>query len=218
MEETEPTIDTGLDLIYGQHWAIQIKTLKGQRSIEEIATAIQCIGRSVRRDEWHGLGPNAILDVPVLEPSRGWNVVDHAADLEATVSSLDEDPYFNGSHWSLAPWSPENRRDARERLRVLAENLRSASTANERRIAVREFLASLAEMISCLLRYLGRVLMLLLSLLLGSMVRNDVPAWTLDPLNASPQVNPRGPNSSFPVTIHRGGHRSSALGSAVLAA
>lgn len=109
--------------------------------------------------------------------------------------------------------------NARARLRSAVENLRSATTATERRTAVRNFLAALAELIACLLRFLVRVLILLLSRLLGRAVADDVPVWKPEPIDTSPQITPRGPNSVFPVTNHRGGHHSScALGSAVLAA
>ncbi|WP_329371838.1 hypothetical protein [Streptomyces sp. NBC_01483] len=107
--------------------------------------------------------------------------------------------------------------DARARLRGAVENLRSAASATERRTAARDFLAALAELIACLLRFLMRVLILLLSRLLDRAATDDAPVWKPEPIDTSPQITPRGPNSAFPVTIHRGGHHSSALGSAVLA-
>lgn len=109
-------------------------------------------------------------------------------------------------------------RGTRDRLRGAAEDLRSAVTVTERRSAVREFRAALAEFLDCLLRFLVRVLILLLSRMLGRVGADDVPVWKPDPIDATPQITPRGPNTAFPVTTYRGGRRSSAQGSAVLAA
>ncbi|MEU4349713.1 hypothetical protein [Streptomyces sp. NPDC023838] len=58
----------------------------------------------------------------------------------------------------------------------------------------------------------------LLSRLLDRAAANDGPVWTPVPIDTSPQVTPRGPNSAFPVNINRGGHHRSTLGSVVLAA
>ncbi|MEU8617047.1 hypothetical protein [Streptomyces sp. NPDC048623] len=108
--------------------------------------------------------------------------------------------------------------DARTRVRAAAEELRSASTAEERRTAARNFLSALAAFFVCLLRFLVRVLILLLSRLLGRVAADDVPAWKPDPIDAAPKITPRGPNTVFPVATYRGGRHSSAQGSAVLAA
>ncbi|MFI0728608.1 hypothetical protein ACH4S9_06235 [Streptomyces sp. NPDC021225] len=107
---------------------------------------------------------------------------------------------------------------AHARVKSAVEDLRLASTAQERRCAVQRFLAALAELIACLLRFLGRLLILLLSRLLGRAAADEIPLWTPEPIDASPQITPRGPNLAFLVYTHRGGFRRSALGSAVLAA
>ncbi|MFE1299097.1 hypothetical protein [Streptomyces sp. NPDC058731] len=108
--------------------------------------------------------------------------------------------------------------NARARLRSAVENLRAASTVAERRTAARDFLSALAELIGCLLCFLVRVLILLLSRLLGRTAADDMPVWKPEPIDTSPQITPRGPNDAFPVYTHRGGFHRSALGSAVLAA
>ena len=108
--------------------------------------------------------------------------------------------------------------DAHARLRGAVENLRSASTVTERRAAARDFLAALGELIACLLRFLVRVLILLLSRLLGRAAADDVPVWKPEPIDTSPQITPRGPNPAFRLHIHRGGFHRSVFGSAVPAA
>lgn len=108
--------------------------------------------------------------------------------------------------------------NARARLKSAVENLRAASTVAERRIAARDFLSALGELIACLLRFLVRVLLLLLSRLLGRSAADDMPVWKPEPIDTSPQITPRGPNDAFPVYTHWGGFHRSALGSAVLAA
>lgn len=105
-----------------------------------------------------------------------------------------------------------------DRLRTAALRLEVAGTAAERRTAARALAEALAEVIACLLRFLIRVLILLLSRLLGRAAADDVPVWKPVPIEATPQIAPRGPNSAFPVTTHRGGHHRSTLGSVVLAA
>ncbi|MFI8930916.1 hypothetical protein ACIG3E_25020 [Streptomyces sp. NPDC053474] len=106
----------------------------------------------------------------------------------------------------------------RSRLHAAAYGLRTATTAEERREAAREFLSALAELMECLLAFLVHSLLRLLSGLLGSGTANDVPAWTPIPLERTPEITPCGPNSAFPVHIHRGGHHRSTLGSVALAA
>ncbi|MFE6159942.1 hypothetical protein ACFQ7F_13640 [Streptomyces sp. NPDC056486] len=108
---------------------------------------------------------------------------------------------------------------ARRQLRAAADALKSAVTASQRRVAVRNFLSALAELFLCLLRFVVRVLLALLSLLLGRGTADDASDWTSDLIDATPRATPRGPTFALPVLIHRGGHHSSrALGSAVLAA
>ncbi|MER5891362.1 hypothetical protein ABT160_46890 [Streptomyces sp. NPDC001941] len=116
-------------------------------------------------------------------------------------------------------------RDLRDRedaarcdIKVAAKRLREAEGAESRRAAAREFLAALATLIAALLAFVVRVLLLLLSRALGRTYAEDVPVWQPEPIDEKPQIAPRGPNSAFPVNIIRGGHRSSAQGSAVLAA
>jgi hypothetical protein len=108
--------------------------------------------------------------------------------------------------------------DARTRVAKAVERLRAASAADERRAAAREFLAALAELVAVLLHFLVRVLLLLLSRLLGESAAMNAPAWKPVPIETTPQVAPRGPNSAFPVNTYRGGHDCSTLGSVELAA
>ncbi|MDT0454832.1 hypothetical protein RM550_03625 [Streptomyces sp. DSM 41527] len=107
---------------------------------------------------------------------------------------------------------------AGKRLWRAAWGLRHTKTTIERRDSVREFLAALAELSAQLLQMLARVLLVLLSRLLGRTAADDVPAWKPVPIDSTPQIAPRGPNPAFPVNINRGGHRRSTLGSVVLAA
>ncbi|MET8715799.1 hypothetical protein ABZV52_21835 [Streptomyces sp. NPDC004735] len=99
-----------------------------------------------------------------------------------------------------------------------AWGLRNAKTSSERRKYVREFLGALAESIAQLLQMLARVLLVLLSRLLGRTGTFDMLAWKPVPLDSAPQITPRGPDHAFPVNIYGGGHYRSALGSVVLAA
>lgn len=112
----------------------------------------------------------------------------------------------------------EHLQTTRERVRSSAAVMREARAPSERREAVREFLAAVAELILCVLRFLVAVLLGLLS---RSLSQTDVTARSVPkpaPSERTPQITPRGPNSAFPVSTYRGGHRSSALGSVVLAA
>ena len=109
--------------------------------------------------------------------------------------------------------------DSRERLRAVALTLRNATLPDDRRSAVKEFLAAMSDLIAQLLRFLVELLILLLSQLLGHRTGiDDARAWSPEPIDAFPQVAPRGPNSAFPVFTHRGGRQRSTLGSVVLAA
>ncbi|WP_322985507.1 hypothetical protein [Streptomyces sp. S584] len=107
---------------------------------------------------------------------------------------------------------------ARARLWAAAIALQAASTARERRKAAREFCAAVAELVAHIIAFLVGVLLRLLSGLLGRTTAIDVAVRTPVPLERTPDVTPRGPNSAFPVNKHRGGRHRSALGSAVLAA
>lgn len=140
------------------------------------------------------------------EQRRGAQRVIHDADFDAARAI---------AHFSEDLRQPVS---TRARLRDAAEDLRAAVTIAERRTAVREFRAALAEFLVCLVQFLVRVLILLLSRMLGRMGADDVPVWKPDPIDTAPQITPRGPNTSFSVTTYRGGRRSSAQGSAVLPA
>lgn len=107
---------------------------------------------------------------------------------------------------------------ARKRFRETADALRAATTLTERRTAARAFLAALAELVACLLEFLVGVLLLLLSRLSGCVSTDDARVWKPAPIETTPQIAPRGPNPAPPVSMHRGGHHRSALGSAVSAA
>ncbi|MEU1148367.1 hypothetical protein ACFYO9_31665 [Streptomyces sp. NPDC005863] len=127
----------------------------------------------------------------------------------------DELHRYVSTFWNLA----DEEATARKQLRSAADALKSADTTGQRRVAVRNFLSALAELFLCLLRFVVRVLLALLSLRLGRVTTDDVPDWTSDPIDATPQITPRGPTFSFPALINRGGHHCSrALGSAILAA
>ncbi|MFB6604538.1 hypothetical protein ACFCXR_30645 [Streptomyces noursei] len=87
------------------------------------------------------------------------------------------------------------------RLHVAADGMRTATSAEERRQAAREFLNALAELIARLIGFLVRLLLRLLSGLLGRTTGNDLPVWAPMPLERTPEVIPRGPNPAFPVNI-----------------
>ncbi|MFF9341755.1 hypothetical protein ACF1CG_18700 [Streptomyces sp. NPDC014773] len=106
----------------------------------------------------------------------------------------------------------------RNRLWTAASKLQAASTARERRAAAREFREALVELVAHVFVFLVRVLLRFLSGLLGRTTAADVAATAPVPLERTPNVTPRGPNAALPVNTHRGGHHSSAQGSAVLAA
>lgn len=89
--------------------------------------------------------------------------------------------------------------------------------------AARRLLDALAETVASAvvspLRFLVERLILLLSQLLEQRTAgSDIPVWAPEPIDALPQVAPRGPNPALPVYSNRGGRQRSALGSAVLAA
>ncbi|MBC3987842.1 hypothetical protein H8N00_02740 [Streptomyces sp. AC563] len=110
-------------------------------------------------------------------------------------------------------------RSARDALKAAAMRMRQAEGVEDRRTAAREFLTALADLLSAVVRFLVHALLLMLSRLLCQAAVGDVPVWQPVPLERTPEITPRGPNSAFPVNTHRGGHHGScALGSAVLAA
>lgn len=108
--------------------------------------------------------------------------------------------------------------EVRNRLLAAGEGLRNAATQREKRVAVREYLAALADLILCLLCFLVSAVRLLLSLLMSRADSGLATVWRPPPIDAVPQIAPRGPDFPFPVPTCRGGHHRSALGSAVLAA
>lgn len=218
MEESEPKPTAGWDLMYG-YSSLEIKISGRRRAAEDLVTLYQRLGRRLRKGEGLADETSWILDAPIVTVIKGCNIVQSAAELEAATSSFDDCAYNDSHRCSFfAPWLQKTKGNARAHVKSLVEELRSASTLNERRIAVREFLAALAEMIARLLHFLVRALILLLSQLLGSVTKDDAPAWRVDPIAASPQIAPRGPNHAFPVLSYWGGRHRSASGSAVLAA
>ncbi|GAA1305786.1 hypothetical protein [Streptomyces javensis] len=112
-------------------------------------------------------------------------------------------------------WLATQQVETASAIRAAGERLRNAITASERRTAAREFLEALSDLMLSLLCFLVRVLLLLLSRSLSRAKHEDVPVWQPEPIDTSPQIRPRGPNSALPVTTYRGGHYRSALGSAV---
>lgn len=110
------------------------------------------------------------------------------------------------------------RPEVRSRLQNASESLRNAATRSERRVAVREFLEALTAVVLLLARFFAGIVLLILSC---SISRVDVDAkalWQPPPMDETPQIAPRGPNSAVPVSTYRGGHHRSAPGSAATAA
>ncbi|MFE2747803.1 hypothetical protein ACFXKX_26280 [Streptomyces scopuliridis] len=107
---------------------------------------------------------------------------------------------------------------ARDTLHEAGNKLKSATSRAERRVAVRGFLSALADLLLCLLQFLVRAVLMLLSQLIGRSSVIPTALWKPEPIDTSPRVTPRGPNPAFPVITYRGGHYRSTLGSVVLAA
>ncbi|MFE6916499.1 hypothetical protein [Streptomyces rubiginosohelvolus] len=146
-------------------------------------------------------------------------VAKYSSELGAGAWAVAEDLFSASMASHYDSWAIEAKaHGARARVKLASEDLRVARTAAERRSAARAYLEALADLISCLIRFLVRALILLLSWLLGRGAVTDTPVWTAVPIDTAPQVAPRGPNSAFPVFIYRGGHFRSALGSVVPAA
>jgi hypothetical protein len=108
--------------------------------------------------------------------------------------------------------------EVRSRLCDAGELLRNAVTRSDKRAAVREFLEALTELVLFLVRLFACAALLLLSCSVSRINVGTKALWKPPPMDTAPQITPRGPNSAFPVNTYRGGHHSSALGSAVLAA
>ncbi|AKA08867.1 hypothetical protein SAZ_26415 [Streptomyces noursei ZPM] len=145
----------------------------------------------------------------LIEATVEWFLADHDQIVIDSAELIDGQHRLSSVARALIP----------SRLHVAAYGMRTATTAEERRQAAREFLSALAELIARLIGFLARLLLRLLSGLLGRTAGNDLPVWTPIPLERTPEVIPRGPNPAFPVNINWGGHHSSrALGSAILAA
>lgn len=182
--------------------ALRLLTLPTGGGKTEAALAHIAVGR-VRRVLL--VGVNSYSDAQALGADSNF-------DLELRL--LDELNTYSSCCARPADFSPI---DARSRFRMAADRLRTAESAADRRSAARDFLWALAELIVCLLRFMVRALFALLSRLLGREVADEAPTWKPDPIDTAPQIAPRGPNSAFPVTTHRGGHCRSTLGSVVLA-
>ncbi|MEU7636548.1 hypothetical protein AB0C11_10705 [Streptomyces sp. NPDC039016] len=187
------------------------------------------------RDQAKYFTPELLIDeflasLCETQPDRSMSGMAQLADPALVVVLLFEDvvhqrePMSVDDELSQALWRcagqvrkfPEHH--VHQRLWVAAMVLRGAATPPERRAAARVYLEALAELVSRLLQFVARVLLLLLSRALGRAYAEDVPVWQPEPIDETPQIAPRGPNHAFPVPTHRGGHHRSALGSAVLAA
>lgn len=204
MEEDEHSIEACSD---GRLWrAALLEQLEHASSVimlsgEESSRPLRLETHVGQGKTWAGLEAARLL-------SRAWRAGQRATLSHAPVGLLD--------FGVACVWNDGD--NARARLRAAVENLRAASTAAERRIAARDFLSALGELIACLLRFLVRALIVLLSRLLGRAAADDMPVWKPEPIDTSPQLRPRGPNDAFPLYTHWGGFHRSALGSAVLAA
>ncbi|MFF9350525.1 hypothetical protein [Streptomyces sp. NPDC014734] len=108
--------------------------------------------------------------------------------------------------------------EAQSRADESRERMRSATTVDELRSAAREYLEALAELFACLLRFIVAALLLALFRSTTRLPESDHSDWKSDPIDISPGIAPRGPNTAVPVLINRGGHHRSTLGSVVLAA
>ncbi|WP_326811565.1 hypothetical protein OIE62_15935 [Streptomyces scopuliridis] len=86
----------------------------------------------------------------------------------------------------------------RSRLDVAAYGMRTATTTEERRQAAREFLSALGDLLACLIGFVVRLLLRLLSGLLGRATVIDVSVWPPIPLERTPEITPRGPNVCLP--------------------
>lgn len=132
-------------------------------------------------------------------------------DIGKTAASFQ---WFTGSNDPTG----EQLCSARERVRESAKAMQRAENTNARRAAARDFLAAVAELVLCLLCFLVRALLTLMSRSLGRTSANHTLVWQPEPIEESPQITPRGPNTALPVSCYRGGRRSSALGNVVVAA
>ncbi|MFE2734115.1 hypothetical protein [Streptomyces sp. NPDC059349] len=109
-------------------------------------------------------------------------------------------------------------REAQSKADEARKRMLSASTVDELRSAARAYLAALAEMFACLLRFIVAALLLALFRSTARLPESDHSDWKPTPIDASPCIAPRGPNSAAPALIVRGGHSRSTLGSVVLTA
>ena len=105
------------------------------------------------------------------------------------------------------------------RLRRASRTLRqTVAEGGDLRAAVREFLAAVAHFVRSSVEFLTALLTLLLARNIGFVLIDVDDCWRPTPIDSSPQITPRGPNTALPMPTYRGGRRSSALGSALLAA
>ncbi|MFB7379857.1 hypothetical protein ACFC26_16500 [Kitasatospora purpeofusca] len=164
------------------------------------------------------LGPaEAAMYVALTEHVSVWTPFPWVFDVEVVISDIA--PLGDlAQRLGRLRRHAETTASATVRVKNAADRLRTTKVGAERRSAVREFLAALADLIICLLRFLVRTLLLLLSRSLARTGSADVPVWKPQPIDVSPQITPRGPNAAFPVNTYRGGRRRSALGNVVLAA
>ncbi|WP_143200084.1 hypothetical protein [Kitasatospora sp. CB01950] len=179
-----------------------------------VSNAMATLGRWAPEGPPRQVNPERVKQFAEILATGRWGAGDARLDPDPTGPYRLPDIQFGNLIVDLKEVS----HPARRQLNIAVDGLRHAQTATERRAAAREFLAALAELIACLLRFLVRALLRLLSGALARTRTADVPTWQPEPIEESPQITPRGPNSFFPVCTYRGGRRGSALGSAVLAA
>ncbi|MBH5334947.1 hypothetical protein IHE55_09135 [Streptomyces pactum] len=160
--------------------------------------------------------PSEMLSFPA--DNIGFAPPDGASNLQITRGSADVDIVIDDGEIRIIAECKESLGHAFKRLWQAAWGLRRAKTRAERQLAAAEFLAALAELKVQLLQIIARLLLLLLSRALGRRHSEDAPDWQPEPLDETPQIAPRAPSTALPVITYRGGHRGSALGSAVLAA
>ncbi|MEU2332678.1 hypothetical protein ABZ770_16090 [Streptomyces sp. NPDC006654] len=109
-------------------------------------------------------------------------------------------------------------REARTKAAEARKLMLSASSVDELRSAAREYLAALAELFACLLRFIIAAVLLALFRSAARLPESDHSDWKPAPIDAFPRIAPRGPNFAAPVLTVRGGHSRSTPGSVVLTA
>ncbi|MGG7572599.1 hypothetical protein [Streptomyces sirii] len=163
----------------------------GASPVEDLIARINELGPSIPPDWMHATPQTLIVSI------------------DATL--------FGGHHGVLAV--QRKAEHALTRVRDAGANLRLATEfGGDTKAAVHEYLAALADALSFLIELIAATLLLLLSRSLGEQHQETDYRWKPEPIDASPQIAPRGPNHAFPVATYRGGHLRSALGSVVLTA